>query len=413
MKNLGLTSAQNTAYLTRLFSSHDYRIAVELLTLNETPAGSLVLLDGQINLQSGEQVRRTASITVSDPAGALDTTGVTTLENAELGLNRLVRIVHTVHVPRSRVGNTTVPAFTVAVPCFIGPPSTMNRKGAEVSLELQDKTALALRGATTYTATKGTNARTAIRDILQKKTGEFRFNLGTGTRQLSKPYVVGLDEEASPWKVAAKIASAELGMQLFYSCDGYATLRSKPGSSQLTIPFLTEEASSSTDFTAVNNYVQVTGKKSTTTSKTASGGTATVTTQPQAASQLTNGPLSPAALARKGVSRILPLVIADDAYTTVAQAKSKAELELAGSDQYQGSPTFSCVPFFHADVDDIVTVTGQRGSMTVRLEQASIPLGTSGDMSIGTHRWVSAAPSRRTSTTSNYHRTVKPKKKKK
>jgi len=36
VKNLGLTSAQNTAYLTRLFSSHDYRVSVELLTLNET-----------------------------------------------------------------------------------------------------------------------------------------------------------------------------------------------------------------------------------------------------------------------------------------------------------------------------------------------------------------------------------------
>lgn len=410
MKNLGLTTAQNTAYLDRLFSSHDYRVAVDLLTLNETPAGSLVLLDGQVNLQTGDQVRRTASITVSDPSGMLDTTGVTTLENASIGPSRLIRLTHTLHVPATRVGNTDVAAFTVSVPCFIGPPSTMSRNGAEVSIELQDKTALALRGASTYTVAKGTNARTAIRDILAKKTGEFRFNLGTGTRRLSKAYAVGLADEASPWLVASKIASAELGMQLIYSCDGYATLRTKPAVSQITIPYLTDQASSSTDFTAVANYVQVTGKQTTTTSKTAAGSTVTTTTQPQATAQIANGPLSPAALARKGINRLLPRVIADDAYTTVAQARWKADLELAGSDQLQGDPTFACVPFFHADADDIVTVLGEDGSMAVRLEQASIPLGTSGDMSIGTHRWVSTAPTRRVSATTIRRRTVTRKK---
>lgn len=411
MKNLGLTAAQTTAYLARLFSSHDYRIGVELLTLNETPAGALTLLDGQINLQSGEQVRRTASVTVSDPGGMLDTTGVTTLDDQVIGPNRLIRLTHTLHVPATRVGNSSVPAFTVAVPCFIGPPATMSRNGAEVSIELHDKTALALRGTSAYTAQKGTNARTAIRDILAKKTGEFRFDLGSGTRRLSKAYAVGLADEASPWLVASQIASSELGMQLIYSCDGYATLRSKPGTSQLSIPYLTDAASTSTDFTAVNNFVQVTGKKTTTTSKTAAGSTVTTTTQPQATAQITSGPLAPAALARKGIARLLPKVITDDAYTTTAQAKWKADLELAGSDQFQGGPTFACVPFFHADVDDIVTVTGEDGSMAVRLEQASIPLGTSGDMSIGTHRWVSAAPTRRVTVTANRRRTVTRRKK--
>ena len=407
MKNLGLTAAQNTAYLARLFSSHDYRIAVDLLTLDETPAGSLVLLDGQINIQAGEAVRRTASITVSDAAGMLDTTGVTALEDGTVGPSRLVRLTHIIEVPATQVGNTLVGAFTVAVPCFIGPPSTMNRNGAEVSLELQDKTALAIRGTSAYTAAKGTNARSAIRDILAKKTGEFRFNLGTGTRRLSKAYAVGLADEASPWAVASKIASAELGMQLIYSCDGYATLRTKPATSQITLPYLTAQAASSTDFTTVNNFVQVSGKKTTTTTKTASGSTVTTTTQPQATSQIANGILSPAALARKGVARLLPKVIAEDAYTTLAQVKWKADLELSGSDQFEGNPTFASVPIFHLDADDIVTVLGESGSMAVRLEQASIPLGTSGDMSIGTHRWVSAAPSRRNSTRTLRTRTVK------
>jgi hypothetical protein len=406
VKNLGLTSAQTSAYLARLFGSHDYRIEVELLTLNETPAGSLVLLDGQINLQSGEQVRRTASVTVSDPAGMLDTTGVTTLDDEAIGPNRLIRLTHRLHVPATRVGNTDVAAFTVSVPCFIGPPATMSRTGAEVSIELQEKTALALRGTSAYTAAKGTNARSAIRDILAKKTGEFRFNLGSGTRRLSRAYAVGLTDDASPWLVASQIASSELGMQLIYSCDGYATLRPRPGTSALTIPYLTDVAATSTDFTAVSNFVQVTGKKTTTTTKTAAGSTVTTTTQPQATAQITSGPLSPAALARKGISRLLPKVITDDAYTTTAQAKWKADLELAGSDQLEAAPTFACVPVFHLDSDDIVTVLGADGSMAVRLERASIPLGTSGDMSIGTHRWVSVAPTRRTTVTANRRRTV-------
>lgn len=384
MTPLGLHSGPQKAYLERLFSSHDFTVTAEVLDLNEKPQGIAVMLDGQVNLHGESQIRRTATLTISDPEGALDFSDSSQWSPRSIWADRLVRIRHTIEVPG--VGRvSTVP--------FIGPPSTLDRSGAEVAVELQDKTALAIHGCPPLTVKKGMNAVDAIEKIMRDRTGEFRFRMPRSTRRLSRPYSVGWDEEASPMVVATRIASRELGMQLLYSADGYLLLRRKPSTAALTIPHVTGAASMSADFTTLTNWVRVRGHEKSATKNKKGGGSVTTTSQPQAIARIQPGKtFSPEWLARQGVPRYWPTIIDDDAVRTVARAKRVAETTLAASDRLQDAPAITCIPFFHGDADDLIRVATPEDTVTVRLGDCSIPLGVGGDMTIGAHRWVSHPP---------------------
>lgn len=380
MQPLGMKDDHVAAYHRRLFSSHDYRIDVHVLDLDERPKGTVTLLDGQIDLQdTSAVVRRTATLTVSDIHGALDFTEGSRWSGSTVWVDRLVQIQHTIHVPEIGRDVTVTP--------FIGPPSAIRRNGAEVSIELQDKTALAIRGSSPLTVHKGMNAVKAIRKILADCTGEFRFRLGTHKRRLGDNYSVGWADESSPWLVASKIAKQELGMQLIYSCDGYATLRNLPSGHAFTVPHVTSQPQDSVDFTTLVNWVRVSGKK---TEKTK--GNTTTTTQPVATAILSSGNTTPAALKRKGVPRYLPLLVDMSGATKITQVKARADEEIDKASRVKATPSFSCVPFFHADVDDLLHFAVPGGDVTRRLNTGSIPLGVESDMTIGAIAPVSRPP---------------------
>ena len=383
MTPLGLNAktGEPAKYLDRLFGSHDFTVRVEVLDLNEKPQGIATLLDGQVNLHADATIRRTASLTISDPEGALDFANSSDWNPRALWADRMVRIRHTIEVPG--VGQVT------AIP-FVGILSTIERSGAEVSVELQDKTALTVRGCPPLTVKRGMNAVDAIEKILRERTGEFRFRFPRARRRLSRPYSVGWEEEASPFLVCQRIARRELGMQLLWSADGYALLRKKPTKSTLMVPHVTGVPSSSADFTDMTNWVRARGHNQSKTKNKKGGGSVTTTAQPQAIARIKPGrTFSPEWLARKGVPRYWPTLIEDDAWKTMKRVKQEAARALAASDQLQDAPAVTCVPFFHGDADDLVTAQTPEGSLVVRLGDCSIPLGVGGDMTIGTHRWVS------------------------
>lgn len=369
------------SYLRRLFGSHDFTTTLEVLNLNEKPQGTAVFLDGQVNLIGDSVIRRTASLTVSDPEGALDFSDSSSWSPRSIWADRLVRVRHTIHVPS--IGPVS------AVP-FIGPPSTIDRSGADVTLELQDKTALAIHGCPPMTVKRGMNAVDAIEKIMRERTGEFRFRMPRSKRRLSRPYSVGWTEDAAPWLVASRIARRELGMQLIYSADGYVLLRKRPTRSSLTVPHVTGTPGESADFTALTNWVRVRGHQTSKTKNKKGGGSVTTTAQPQAIARIKPGrTFSAEWRARKTIPLYWPTLIDDDALRTLKRVKEVADRELESSDRLQESPALTCVPFFHGDVDDLVTVTTPDGPLEVRLGDCSIPLGVGGDMTIGTHRWVS------------------------
>ncbi|MGH3631454.1 MAG: hypothetical protein ACRDRL_28945 [Sciscionella sp.] len=365
------------AYLARLFGSHDFSVVVDVLDMEERPQGSATFLDGQVNLQSGQAVRRTCTLTLSDPDGALDLSTSSAWSGTSLWADRLVRVRHTIDVGGRDVSATV----------FEGVPVTLSRSGGEVNVELQDKTALATRGSRPLRLNKGMRAVDAIRQIFEERCGETRFRFPHPSRRLSYNYAVGWEDKSSPWAVASRIASHQLGMDLLYTCDGYLMLRRRPKASCLAIPGVTEQAKDAIDFSTLDNWVQVLGKTSTHRTRSA-----TVKTQPQTIDSV-RGSLSPSALGRRGVPRYLPLVVTEESYTKTSQTKARAEREINKHGRLQDQPQVSCIPVFHLDADDLVDVSTPDGSRQVRFSSGSIPLGVGGEMTIGAHRWVSAAPS--------------------
>lgn len=419
MQPLGMSSAGVRDYRARLYSSHDFDIEVQVLNLDEKPTGTGRFIDGQVNLQHAT-IRRTCTLTLSDPDGAFDFDDSSRWSPDTIWADRLIRVRHHIKVPGRG---------TVTVTPFIGPPSSLDRDGIEVHVEAQDKTALAIRGTAPLTVKKGANAVAAIRKIMRERTGEFRFRMPSSRRKLSRNYSVGWADDASPWQVASAIARRELGMQLLYSCDGYLLLRRRPRKSYWTIPHVTSPASTEADFTDLTNWVRVRGKKTTKTKTVKkkkdddkkslqalpAGTTITTTSQPQSVVRIKAGrTFSPEWLARKRVPRYWPTLIDDDSLTKLAAVRKRAADELEDSSRLNDTPVFTCVPVFHLDSDDLVRITTPEGTRTVRLGQVSIPLGVSGDMSIGETRRVSRIPAKRYSSRLLHTRKVrKPKKKKK
>lgn len=384
--------AKLTAYHQRLQSSHDFQVQVDVLSLDEVVVGTATLLDGQVDIQEDGPVRRTASLTVSDPNGALDFSNGSAWSGTHLWVDRLVRVTHVLDVP----GYGEVRA----VP-FIGVPTAISRSGAEVQVSLSDKAALGLTGARPYTAAKGANAASAIRSILTYCTGEFRYRFPAYTRRLSKAYAVGWSADASPVTVASQIARVELGMQLLWSCDGYATLRPLPSAPVADVGYVTDQANSQADFSTLGNYAVVTGGA---TSKKV--GANTVTTRPiSTAVAASSSSVSPTRLQRQGVPRYLPIVVDEDGYKTTTQTAARAAAEVSNASRQADDLSTSVVPMFHLDADDVLTIHYGESSRTVRFHTGSIPLGVGGDMTVGFRAWVSAPAAPRVS--SHVARSVK------
>lgn len=396
MQPLG-SAALVAAYHDRIASSHDYDITAEVLTMDETPVSPARLIDGQINIQRDADVRRTATLTLLDPDRSLELDSDSPLEGA-LFADRMVRIRHYVDVPGFGQVVTTP---------FVGPITKLNRNGATIDVECQDKSGLVILGAPPYTVHKGANAVQAIHDIMAAN-GETRFRLPTGSRvRLSRAYSVGWPDEASPWAVCTQIAWAS-GLQLFYSCDGYLTLRPAPTGAVFDFgPVnLTSAVAGDNDFSGVVNYARATA------------GDKIVKT----AQAPTDHPFSPTRLGRNGWPRYLPSLAELDApadqpdrpgskhrkaskaqlkkyaqemekyrsefVTQTALAQATANSLLSAGLSTNANLTWSAVPVFHLDVDDPVRLTTEGGSVILPFAEASIPL-VSGDMSGGLLRKLS------------------------
>jgi hypothetical protein len=375
--------ALREAYLARLNDfGHDARVTVQVLNMEERVLASADLVDGQVNIQGPDsQVRRTASLTLSDPDHRLGLDEDSPWQQT-MSASRMVRVRHSLEVPGHG---------TVTVTPFVGPVVSVQRSGTTVAVEAQDKMSLITRGTMPLKLGKGYNAVNALRRILKVRYGESRFRLPTGTRtRLPWAINVGWADDASGFVACQRIARL-LGMQFLYSCDGYATLRHRPSSPVVTFDedWLTALPEGSHDFLGIINYARV-----------------TVKTAVRVAQIPGSNRLSPAKLGRNGVPRYLPYIEDLSAparpgpkatkpqvtkynaqiISLLRTAENRAKGAISTTDV---NLSWTCVPVFHLDVDDPVQLRTPDGTITLPFREGSIPLGVGGDMTGGRKSVVS------------------------
>lgn len=391
---LGLTPAQEQLYIAQLFRNHDFAVSIDVLQLDHTPIRSLTdtTMDGQVNIQRDSAISRTATFAFDDPDHSLHLDADSPWEGAYYS-DRMIQVRHELYVPA--LGKTVT-----AIP-FVGPITKVSRDGDTLSVECQDKTALALTGGPPVKAPKGMNAVDAIRRIMANAAGENKFRLPSGiNRNIQKPggFSTGWHEDASPWLVCQRIAN-QLNRQLYYSSDGYLTLRTLPAHPVVTVTGAQITSAPTVDWDAseVANMVRVSGtlappkrKKRKADAKPQLERPATKLSAVAVAGP--NHPLSPGRLGRNGVARYLPEIIEGSTYKSLAQARALASDTLADDLKLTTGVAWDMIPLFHLDTGDLIVAQTDYGRLVVRFYEASIPLTISGDMSIGYQRRVSRAP---------------------
>lgn len=387
MQPLGLNATQLKAYHAHVLGSHDFTVRAEICdTAGRVLKVQETLLDGQVNIQRGNGIRRTATLTFFDPDRRLGIDPDSPFGDS-MFLDRMVKVVHTVVVPGLPNGGR------VSAVVFVGPIDTVSRDGDTVAVQCQDKAAFAMRGRPPLTVKKGMSAVAAIRAIMAA-TGEKQFRLPSSSRRLPKAYSVGWSDDAAPWFVAQRIASQVLGMQLLYSADGYLLLRRVPSQAavRLTGAHLTAPVNTSYDASTIVNAVRVQGTKK---PKKKPKQDKSSDTKPEkiatTAVLKAKNPVSPSRLGRNGSGRFLPLLITGEQYKNSADAARQAQRLLRDqSVNTTATVSLATLPLHHLDADDLISVQAPDTSFRIRLAEGSIPLGIGGDMTIGAQKRVSA-----------------------
>ena len=386
MQHLSRSPEALAAYHRHLQSDHDFRVWVDVLTIEQQYVGTLDLLDGQMNYASGNDgPHRTGSVTLSDPEGALNF-GTDYLRDPKgvLWINRLIQVWHEVTVPLHGTFTTS---------CIVGLPTSVARSGAEVSIEMGDKSLLADHGVRPRTYKKGQRVDLVLRSILEDATGEKFMRIPTTRKTLSRSYTIGMGEDSlTPWQAFKRIAGQEMGWRAYYDGFGFAVAEpNSPVKNPVPINSLLALPSASTSFTDFSNYARVTSnrtpvnKKGTKVDESQSG---TVIVYDSVVALPAENELSEQSLARNGVPRTLPLVVVNDDLKTLAETQKQATSALLADSGLDANKVYETIPLFHLEPFDFVRLP--EGVGDVRLaDGASVPFGTGGNMTIGTHEWVS------------------------
>lgn len=383
------TPAKRKAYHDYLQSDHDYSVWVDVTDLDERFVARVDVLDGQINIRNDDGPSRTGSLVLSDPEGSLSFGDSYTRDDQNvLWVNRLVRINHEVVVPG--IGPVR------AIPA-VGVPTSSSRSGGEVSLEWGDKSLLSDHGVRPANYKKGQNVRSVLIHLLGDLCGETHFRIPATKKVLSRSYSVGMGTDSlTPWDAFVRIANREAGWWAFYSCDGFATCQSPGSGEKVKVYDILSLPDSATSFTDFVNYAKVTSSRQKTEKVGKKKKEVEITTIYDSIAVLPRDhELSEQSLGRhitrKGqrilVPRTLPLVVSDDDLKSASAVRNRAVRELRDGSSLTNDRSIEIIPFF--DLDEVDSLDLPAGIGSVRLQEASIPLGTGGNMSLGSVKWVS------------------------
>jgi hypothetical protein len=385
MQHQGRTLEALTAYHEHLQSDHDYRVWVDILTIEQTYVGTMELLDGQINYSNGNDGPcRTGSVTVSDPDGAFNY-GADYMRDPKgiIWINRLIQVWHEISVP----GYSD---FTTS--CIVGLPMSVSRSGAEVSFELGDKSLLADHGVRPRTYKKGQRVDLVLRSILGDCTGEKHMRIPKTKKTLSRTYAVGMGEDSlTPGDLFKRIAEQEMNWRAYYDGLGWAVADSiSNAKNPVDVHSLLALPAAGTPFTDLSNYVRVTSHRTPVNKKSTKkvDESRIHYTYDSIVALPAGNELSEQSLQRNGIPRTLPLVVTNDDLKSLKDTLTSATNELKNHSGLDAAKTFEIIPIFHLDPFDYLKLPEGVGNVLLA-GGASVPLGTGGNMSIGAHQWVS------------------------
>ena len=406
---------ERAKYERTLAQSHMIRIKMHVLNLDmeELYDMSDQLLDGQITVSATADIStKTVTATILDPGTTLSGLGIDTGSPVDgiLYADKMVRIYYGVYVPDLLDADKWVD-----IPVFTGPISKFDREGAVVSLEATGKETLAGPVWLPYTIPKGTLQVDAIKQILQKAGENFFGTFPVSTATLGTA-LVGVSANAAPpkdgtqldpatvmWSQAEDIAQRmDPAHMLFYDGMGYASLRRLPSTAADTVfsfrsgnvvkdslgnggggGVILDEPQITYDPSLLFNVVRVEGKPP-------SSGAAPVGVA-DANVLFPTHPLSPNNLGRhitvNGSPVLVPRYLPDsqqsDSYTTKAACDTAALNSLKSRLDESIELNFNSLVIPHLEANDWCSINTNRINTSFRLRNFTIPLNTSGMMTVG------------------------------
>ena len=352
----GLTQDELDAFRATLASPHDVRVVAKVFTTDRAFLGECDILAGQVDGRADDPVERVTTPTLLDPGGLFD----------GHSLDRMVQPVYRVTVPD--VGVVEVPVITAMA---VRPP---NRDGEQVTIECQDRSALAMRGRPPKAYPKERNTVATIKQILLD-CGEsaawidFPSNLNDRT---DDPTNVGWLDELRPL-VQARALAATLDRHLYVDAAGVWRLEPYPstGSPLADLSGLVTGPGPVEPPAELVNRVKVTGKKV---------GQRTITAVVTLKDVTPGHPLDPSNLKVGGVPQYFSVDESAPKANTATKARNvglrvmrKHRDALVEGQTFNAAPDPTLAPF------DTVRVGGE--VLTVR--SYSLPLTSGADMTLG------------------------------
>lgn len=368
MISLGLSAANQKVFDALLGQNHTIDVTVQLMDLSHNRISNLssVFLGGQVVIDDGADISRSASLTFLDPDHKMALDSSSPADGA-MYIDRMISVVVTVYSPDR--------SFYVSVPVFTGPITKMDRDWVVVKIECMGKEILALDPFwSPKTYRKGAKRYEVVKDLLLDL-GERKFSFTNSTSTLGKD--LALSSEHKPWTTARSVARSA-NMQLFYDGRGVAVMRKFPttptwtfsegkGGTILTKPAIGYDASN------MINAVQVKGA-------TPKGKTSPITYRKVAP---VGSPVYPYTIGRNGKPRFIPVFIDDDSVTSQAEAVEVANERLKLGELESVTAAFDCLPVFHLEPRDAYKISTAEVSVTTIVTQMTIPLTANETAAIG------------------------------
>lgn len=364
----GFDSPQELAAVERqMVGSRRTRARAHLLDLNHRFLADLtsVRIAGDVAVDATQSITRSLSLETYDPDNVLGLQTSTTGFTAPTVMVQAWRDIFVDELGR-----------WVPVPVFCGPITKPARAGRMLTIEAQDKGALASFETTALTIRKGTKGDVAIRAVL-RHVGETRFRPITTGKVTKRDYV--LTPDTTPLALARRIAR-DMGWVLFYDAEGYVVFRTAPTGVVFTFrtgtggTLLSPVSNGYWDSDVVNRVIG--------TGSPVKGKAVTAV-----ATLNRSHELSPENLARDGKANSgLRIARLDDvAASTEAEVKAEVDLELYRRSIQARSVSFDSRSIWHLQEHDVYAVDDRIDgvNLTARVRQMSIPLGHDGVQSNG------------------------------